>query len=313
MTAGRAKTHPHKNAFLNKDAVPASVLWYGEGLKIYSWTIGPADTQHTFSIPSSGKGNWFILHYALLGSVNLSIDSVTNFFHSNDHNLICYPGSEQIKLTFPDRQTQNISILVSVDFLNERAKELLHAGTLADMLSVGTANILSFTNLPVTPALKAIIQQIAYSEMTHPLKEVFLQSKAFELLTLQLEQASTRPPLTPHGIDQLDLQKLYSIRDLIDNDFSAEYTLTKLSRLAGLNLFKLKNGFRLLFGKPVYRYIRDLRMNCAFNLLQKETHSIHEIAVKVGYKNPQHFTTAFKKMFGVSPIKIKNKTRQPVR
>ncbi|MEM0940356.1 MAG: AraC family transcriptional regulator [Bacteroidota bacterium] len=30
------------------------------------------------------------------------------------------------------------------------------------------------------------------------------------------------------------------------------------------------------------------------------------MARKIGYRNPEHFTSAFKKQFGVSPSKFKN-------
>lgn len=40
-------------------------------------------------------------------------------------------------------------------------------------------------------------------------------------------------------------------------------------------------------------------------LLEEERRSVFEVAQIVGYKNPQHFSTAFKRFFGLSPGQLK--------
>ena len=47
--------------------------------------------------------------------------------------------------------------------------------------------------------------------------------------------------------------------------------------------------------------IRDSKMEEAKNMLLNLNLPVKEVSDMVGYKNPQHFSTAFKRKFGVSP------------
>lgn len=46
-------------------------------------------------------------------------------------------------------------------------------------------------------------------------------------------------------------------------------------------------------------------MQTAKDLLLEGSKNVNEIAYHIGYQNPQHFISAFKKKFGVSPGKMK--------
>jgi AraC-like DNA-binding protein len=46
-------------------------------------------------------------------------------------------------------------------------------------------------------------------------------------------------------------------------------------------------------------------MERAKYLLMDSGKSISEVSDEIGYKNPQHFTVAFKKKFGLSPKNFK--------
>jgi AraC-like DNA-binding protein len=75
-----------------------------------------------------------------------------------------------------------------------------------------------------------------------------------------------------------------------------------LTLLAGMNRTKLMSGFKDLFGTTIYSYVADLRMERAKELLIREPLlKIADIARRVGFKNPNNFSAAFKKKFGYSP------------
>lgn len=77
----------------------------------------------------------------------------------------------------------------------------------------------------------------------------------------------------------------------------------ELAHKCGLNDFKLKSGFKQLYGNTVFGYLGNLRMEVALRLL-KEQKSVRLVAEEIGYKNPQHFTAAFKKKYGVLPSQV---------
>ena len=75
----------------------------------------------------------------------------------------------------------------------------------------------------------------------------------------------------------------------------------------GTNQQTLKKGFKELFGTTIWGYYNNLRMETAKDLLINQEKSIAEVADNIGYKNPQHFTVAFKKKYGILPSILKYK------
>ncbi|GAA4115058.1 hypothetical protein GCM10022393_15010 [Aquimarina addita] len=87
--------------------------------------------------------------------------------------------------------------------------------------------------------------------------------------------------------------------------------MSELSRLVVLNEYKLKRGFKELFGTPVFGYIHQTRMDLAKRLLLDTSKTAKEIAYEIGYCSPQHFSKAFKEQFVISPNSIRN-TPDPI-
>jgi len=54
---------------------------------------------------------------------------------------------------------------------------------------------------------------------------------------------------------------------------------------------------------PLYRYIQDLKMNKAVELLNAKKSTLPPSAEAVGYKYAQHISTTFKKNYGVTSRK----------
>ncbi|MBS4211654.1 MULTISPECIES: response regulator [Neobacillus] len=65
------------------------------------------------------------------------------------------------------------------------------------------------------------------------------------------------------------------------------------------NLFKVEKGFN--FGD----FLLETRMKRAMELFQQTDLKTYEVAEKIGYSNPQYFSSSFKKYTGYSPIEFK--------
>ncbi|WP_249664415.1 helix-turn-helix transcriptional regulator, partial [Lysinibacillus sp. D4B1_S16] len=74
--------------------------------------------------------------------------------------------------------------------------------------------------------------------------------------------------------------------------------LMELSRLIGLNDFKLKKGFKEMYGTTVFGYLREKRLEQASLLLQNGTMNVMEVANAVGCSNPSHFAEVRKEKYG---------------
>lgn len=85
------------------------------------------------------------------------------------------------------------------------------------------------------------------------------------------------------------------------NDYRSELSIEEFAHYSGRSLFSFKREFAEASGgeTPARRIMRN-RLDDAMAML-KEGVSASEVYVRVGFKNPSHVSTAFKKQFGPPP------------
>lgn len=150
-------------------------------------------------------------------------------------------------------------------------------------------------------AIHDTINQMLRTQKKGYLKKVFLESKILELLSYQLEQHKNIHQDKCIRMKKTDRESLHLAKTIIENNIAHPCSLTDLAHKVGINDFKLKKGFKTLYGKTVFGYIYELRMQKARQLLQESNYSLGEIAESCGYSYTQHFITAFKKNYGITP------------
>lgn len=154
--------------------------------------------------------------------------------------------------------------------------------------------------LEITPPMWQLIQQLKSLQGHDPVSKLQLQSMALELIALQVEQSRNAEQQQECGMKAGEKQKLEQLKAYLEVHYLSELSLARLSQEALLNEFKLKKGFKQLFGTTVFGYLRTLRMNHAATLLQQGM-PIGDVALLLGYEHTHHFATAFKSYMGVSP------------
>jgi AraC-like DNA-binding protein len=152
----------------------------------------------------------------------------------------------------------------------------------------------------VTPAMQTTLWQILQCPYQGLTRSLYLEAKSIELIALYLEasqpQSSPKSPLSGDDRDRLQFAREILLQRLADPP-----SLVELARLVGLNDYKLKAGFRQVFGTTVFGYLRQQRLEKARQLLQAQEISVTEAAAAVGYSSQGHFAAAFRKQFGVNP------------
>lgn len=154
-----------------------------------------------------------------------------------------------------------------------------------------------------TPRMQQLISGMLAHKQTGPLANMIMQSQALELVGLHIDQVHQSPLI--QAIPKTDAERLQALKTYLDHNFLQEHTLSELCRMFLLNEFKLKKGFKQLFGHPVFAHIRQLRMQHATQLLRSGDMSIEQVANLLGYEHPQHFSTAYKKFTGLNASLIK--------
>ena len=72
---------------------------------------------------------------------------------------------------------------------------------------------------------------------------------------------------------------------------------------------QLQRKFKSILGMTPMEYVRVMRLKRAVQLIENKVGNISEIAFKVGFKNPRHFTTSFRKQFNISPKEYMKTTK----
>jgi len=155
---------------------------------------------------------------------------------------------------------------------------------------------------------KDIMEMISGLTVDSPTHIAQLENIHRKLIKLKSGESKLTQPLAPpaknfYRLSRRDRALLYSLREFVDANFAAEHSLKSLAREFGCNEFKLKTGFKSLFGTTIFNYLLSRKMDYAIDSLRKGN-PVKEVATAVGYKNSNHFSTAFKRHFGVKPSSI---------
>jgi len=101
----------------------------------------------------------------------------------------------------------------------------------------------------------------------------------------------------------LEDERLGRVIDRILRGPGDPHTMESLSRIAGMSRSAFAPAFTTAFGLPPMSMVRRIRMERAWTLLGRgDALPMETIASKVGFTSRTHFSKAFKKHFGISPI-----------
>ncbi|MBW3519214.1 AraC family transcriptional regulator [Flavobacterium sp. NKUCC04_CG] len=157
--------------------------------------------------------------------------------------------------------------------------------------------------LPITPEMFTVIHQLKTCPYKGMMKSFYLESKFKELIILQADAYDDKPVAT--SLKSADIEKLYAVKAFIDVNVGSNTTLAYLSENMLISTKKLTQGFKQLFNCSVFEYKTEVMMQRAKHLLLEEKLYVFEVSDRLGYKNQQHFTVAFKKRFGYLPSLLK--------
>ncbi len=161
-----------------------------------------------------------------------------------------------------------------------------------------------FSTVENTPALNVVMFQIFNNTITEGLRKLYQKSKVTEFLTLYLNKPKKDNQLEascPFVNDEEEIARIKMARSIVEEHLDHPPGLKELAKMVGTNEFKLKVGFKNLYGNTVFGYIGDLRMQKARELLEVKKMQVQDVAGMVGYTNSSHFIAAYKKKFGVTP------------
>lgn len=103
-----------------------------------------------------------------------------------------------------------------------------------------------------------------------------------------------------------DIKMIRTAHDRISNNPQNDFPNQKeFAGQIGTNEFKLKYGFKELYGMPIHKFIIQERLRMAQTLIQYTDHYLKNIAHQSGFKSQSHFSRIFKEKFGYTPNELR--------
>lgn len=196
----------------------------------------------------------------------------------------------------PERPMSHMELRIDIRHFGELFPELTHLSKEPFFCSQTAGS----------PHISLIVEQMKQCPYTGILQKLYLEGKAFELLAYHLngvEKERARVQ-ADSKLKADDIRSLHQAKEILSRMWRQPPSLLELARLVGLNDYKLKLGFKELFGTTVFGYVRGLRMNEARKILEQGKANVSEAASMVGYHNLSHFATLFRKTYGYNPSEV---------
>lgn len=135
-----------------------------------------------------------------------------------------------------------------------------------------------------------------------PISLVMVESQIIQLFVqiLRINGAGLKP--TKGGLSSFDLKRVLAF---IEERLTKPPTLLEMATVAGVSRRHFFRAFKQSTGKTPHSYLAEYRLKQALALLNGTELSATEIALECGFASSSHFTYAFRRTFGVSPLEYR--------
>ncbi|WP_276389153.1 helix-turn-helix transcriptional regulator [Eudoraea chungangensis] len=156
----------------------------------------------------------------------------------------------------------------------------------------------------VTPAIAVVLSQIINYNLNSSIKTLFVKAKVYELMALYFNKSEDADiEQCPFLVDEENIKRIKMAKEIMITRMAEPPTLKELSDEIGLSLKKLKEGFKQVYGEPVFSFLFDYKMDYARKMLESGRFNVSEVGHRIGYSTPSHFIASFKKKYGTTPKK----------
>jgi len=161
-----------------------------------------------------------------------------------------------------------------------------------------------YTESDISPSMAIVLSQLFHYNLNPSIKSLYYKGKGYELLSLYFNRTEDpNAEQCPFLIDEENVLKIRKAKEIVLANLAEPPGLQELADQIGLNLKKLKMGFKQIYGDTVYGFLFDYKMDYARRLLDSGSYNVNEVGLKIGYSTGSHFIAAFKKKFGTTPKK----------
>lgn len=228
-----------------------------------------------------------------------------NYIFLSEGDLVFSSGTDKYMHNFPLGYYNGLQIIINLNIAqksidNVIGKDIIDIRKLSEIIRDNG----SFAIIRSNQEVEHVISEL-YG-VDENIKRAYYKLKVIELLLFlknsEIKSLEDEFPV----LNAENVQKIKEIRKYLMGNIGVNVTLDDLSDKFHISQSTVKNYFKTIYGKPLFTWFREYRLNQAAVYLEKTTMSVSEISEKVGYQDHSKFTKAFKKYYSLTPLKYRN-------
>ncbi|NME66685.1 AraC family transcriptional regulator [Flammeovirga aprica] len=264
-------------------------------------------TAHIYNNADNSEGNVYMLVVKGDGTV-LANTGERKLKEVKKNELIVYSNINKVILEFPMNQSLS---LVGLRLNREQLISLLNHSEDAyqEMITYLNENVL--IDQITSETLHIIEEIIKIQNSTVIGRSSIIIGKGLELagrfLTQVYHKIHNQRSNINH-ISQEEMELYHEIKDYLLQDYENIPTISSVAKEFGIGETKLKERFKSIFGKPIFKFITTHRMLDAHRLIEMTDTPISRVAKEIGYPHLSKFSMVFKKHYGYTPSELRKNT-----
>jgi AraC-like DNA-binding protein len=200
----------------------------------------------------------------------------------------------------PAQRHRFLTVEMSRDWLTAavRGHEETLNRTTRDFLD-GATRARRARELPMHQRVRSTAEEMLKPPISGPGVGFWFHAKILEIAAHTLTEPD--PEMFCQRHKRLAMDRVEQVKQLLAQDLEHPPTLAELGRKVGCSPFYLSRIFSENTGLTISRYLRNIRLERASELLRTGQCNVTEAAMTVGYSSLSHFSKAFAEMFGSCP------------
>ena len=94
------------------------------------------------------------------------------------------------------------------------------------------------------------------------------------------------------------------ILEFLNDNYMDDLAMEQIASYTGRSLATFKRDFKKISNLTPQKWLIKKRLEVAYIKLKEERKKVQEVYMEVGFRNSSHFSTAFKKQYGISPTEV---------
>lgn len=153
----------------------------------------------------------------------------------------------------------------------------------------------------LTDDIVRLVAEIIYSKRQEVLTDFNYRIVSLQLIFSLFKSLSKRDQIKFQKLNEGDIISIYKVKEILIHDLSQPVIVDELSKIAGMNINKMRKLFIQIFGMGIYDYFQKHRMLEAAKMLKNQKISVSEVGYLLGFENLSHFTRMFERYIGMKP------------